>query len=38
MFDGEDNVCVIDFATKAEVAAFIDSMKKSGYTQDGTLY
>ena len=38
MSDGEDNVCVIDLATKAEVTAFIDSMKKSGYTQEGTLY
>ncbi len=38
MINGEDIICRISFATQKEVQAFIASMKRSGYTQDGTLY
>lgn len=35
---GEDIYCFIDFATQAEATKFVESMKKSGYRQQGSLY
>lgn len=35
---GEDQLMTIDFANKAELKGFVESMTVSHYTQDGTLY
>lgn len=34
----EDILCTIHFANQEEVDAFVDSMKKSKYSQEGTLF
>lgn len=36
--NGEDNTITIIFATNAERDAFVDSMRKSGYTNDGRIW
>lgn len=35
---GEDDYCIIDFASKAEISNFVSSMRKSKYKQEGTLF
>ena len=35
---GEDRYCIIDFASKAEVSNFVNSMRKAKYKQEGTLF
>ena len=34
----EDTYCIIDFASKAEVSNFVNSMRKAKYKQEGTLF
>ena len=38
IISGEDAYCIIDFASKAEVSNFVNSMRKSKYEQEGTLF
>lgn len=35
---GEDRYCIIDFASKAEVSNFVNSMRKAKYKQEGTMF
>ena len=35
---GDDPYCIIDFASKAEVSNFVNSMRKAKYKQEGTLF
>ena len=35
---GDDQYCIIDFASKAEVSNFVNSMRKAKYKQEGTLF
>ena len=35
---GDDAYCIIDFASKAEVSNFVNSMRKAKYKQEGTLF
>ena len=35
---GDDRYCIIDFASKAEVSNFVNSMRKAKYKQEGTLF
>ena len=35
---GYDDYCIIDFASKAEVSNFVNSMRKAKYKQEGTLF
>ncbi len=38
IISGEDAYCIIDFASKAEVSNFVNSMRKAKYKQEGTLF
>ena len=38
IISGEDAYCIIDFASKAEVSNFVNSMRKAKYEQEGTLF
>lgn len=38
MRNGEDVTLTLDFATEQECDRFIESMEKSGYSREGTLY
>lgn len=35
---GDDQYCIIDFASKAEVSNFVNSMRKAKYKQEGTMF
>ena len=38
IISGDDAYCIIDFASKAEVSNFVNSMRKAKYKQEGTLF
>ena len=38
IISGEDAYCIIDFASKAEVSNFVNSMRKAKSKQEGTLF
>ena len=38
IISGDDQYCIIDFASKAEVSNFVNSMRKAKYKQEGTLF
>lgn len=35
---GDDQYCIIDFASKAEVSNFVNSMRKAKYKQEDTMF